>query len=340
MTPIPTVYIPTLIGGDRLAACLQALRNQTRAAEVVVADNGTGEGSRNLIENSFPEVTRVDLPGNLGFGSALNRAVAEVGSGPIILLNDDTVPDPRFVESLVDHADQAEMVAAVLVDREDSGLIHSAGIALDQTLMAFDYLAGERVARLEHAPDPVGPSGGGALYSRDAFRAVGGFDERIFLYYEDVDLALRIRQIGGECRLASDSRAVHVGSGTLGPASPRKYAHTGWSRGYLLRRYGILGDPLTTSGALTREAAICAGQLIRDRTLAGLRGRLAGWHSAGGLPAREIPAGTVTRISARLALALRSRSSGDVPTGEPSVDRMRRQPESRREPDAPLRTPG
>lgn len=339
MTSTPTVYIPTLIGGDRLAACLQALRGQTLTADVVVADNGTGDGVRELLESSFPEVTRIALPGNLGFGSALNQAITASGSGPIILLNDDTVPDPRFVESLVNRSDGTGMVAAVLVDQEDPELIHSAGIALDQTLMAFDYLAGERVGRLAHAPAPVGPSGGGALYSREAFEEVGGFDQRIFLYYEDVDLALRIRRAGGVCRLANDSRAVHVCSGTLGSGNPRKYSHTGWSRGYLLRRYGVLGSPSTAVGALTREATVCAGQLLRNRTLAGLRGRLAGWHAGAGLPPRALPQGTVTRMSARLALALRSRGSGDVPVGEDSVGRMNLQPGGHREPDVPLRTP-
>ncbi len=300
----PTVYVPTLDGGERLAACLESLRRQTVPAAVVVADNGAGDGCLELIETRFPEVERVGFGENLGFGRALNRAIAGKGGGPVILLNDDAVARPDFVEALSDKGG-AEMTAAVLLDREDQSLIDSAGVAADQTLMGFDYLSGEPVSALDGARAPLGPTGGAAMYDRSAFDAVGGFDERIFLYYEDLDLALRIRAAGGRCRLAGSARATHGYSQTLGAGSGRKYAMTGWSRGYLARRYRVAGHPSGAVSTLLREAAICSGQLLRDHTTAGLRGRLRGWSNAGGLPARQLPPGAVTRMSARQALALR-----------------------------------
>lgn len=307
MSPTPTVYIPTLEGGERLAACLESLRQQTVPVEVVVADNGSGEGCLDLIESRFPEVIRVAFGRNLGFGRALNRAIAKAGTGPIILLNDDAVARADFVEALLAAADGVEMVAAVLLNERHPDRIDSAGIMVDQTVMAFDYLSGESVDLVERVPDPTGPTGGGALYSREAFEDVNGFDENIFLYYEDVDLALRVSARGGRCRLARNARAVHGYSETLGARSPRKYAMTGWSRGYLLRRYGIMRNPRQVSGVLIREAVVCAGQLVRDRTTAGLRGRLRGWRDGRGLIDRKLPAGTVTRMSARKALMLRQK---------------------------------
>lgn len=303
--PLPTVYIPTLEGGDRLAACLDSLARQTVTTEVVVADNGSGDGCRELIESRFPDVTRIAFGRNLGFGPALNRAIAQSGAGPVILLNDDAVARPDFVEKLVEASDGVDMVAAVLQNESDPSRIDSAGVVIDQTGMAFDYLSGEETGAAGTAPAPVGPTGGGALYARAAFEAVGGFDERIFLYYEDVDLALRIRARGGRCRLAGEARATHGYSETLGARNPRKYARTGWSRGYLLRRYGILRNPAVVPGVLVREAVICAGQMLRDRTTAGLRGRLKGWRDARGLPLRTMPPGVVSRMSAARALNLR-----------------------------------
>jgi N-acetylglucosaminyl-diphospho-decaprenol L-rhamnosyltransferase len=302
----PTIYIPTLHGGENLTRCLEALRRQTAPAHIVVADNGAGEGSAGLLSLEFPEVTRVGFGRNLGFGPALNRAIREAGEGPIVLLNDDAVAEPQLIEQLLAGSERAEMVAAILLSERDPGTIDSAGVVVDQTLMAFDYLCGRPADEAERAADPFGPTGGAALYSREAFDAVGGFDERIFLYYEDVDLALRMRAEGARCALSPRAQAVHGYSLTLGARSGRKYAMTGWSRGYLMRRYGVTSKPSTALQALGREAAICAGQLIRDRTLAGARGRLAGWRAAKGLPSRQLPPKAITPLSLRHALALRS----------------------------------
>jgi len=65
--------------------------------------------------------------------------------------------------------------------------------------------------------------------------------------------------------------------------------HTGWSRAYLVRRYGVMRRPANALRTLAGEAAICAGQLLLDRTAAGIVGRRRGWRAAGGLPPLEAP---------------------------------------------------
>ena len=242
----PTVYIPTLIGGERLAACIEALQSQTRNVSIVVADNGPGEGCAEMLESRFTAVTRINFQGrNLGFGSAMNRAVEFSGEGPLIFLNDDAVPGPEFVARLLEAWDggRYEMIAGVLLNAADPALIDSAGIICDRTLTAWDYLTGEPVAALASAASPLGPTGGAALFDRRAFEKVGGFDERIFLYYEDLDLALRMRSAGMKCRLAPEAQAVHERSATLGTWAAAKYYHTGFGRGYLLRKYGLTSHP-------------------------------------------------------------------------------------------------
>ncbi len=118
-------------------------------------------------------------------------------------------------------------------------MIDSAGVVVDSTLLAFDYLHGLPWSVAETAAPPLGPTGGAALFTLSSFTAVGGFDERIFAYLEDVDFALRLRAAGCACRLASDARAVHRHSATLGSGSAAKNRLMGWSRGYMLRRYGV-----------------------------------------------------------------------------------------------------
>jgi N-acetylglucosaminyl-diphospho-decaprenol L-rhamnosyltransferase len=312
MTLRTTVYIPNLNGRERLAAALESLRAQTVEATVAVVDNGSDDGSQEMLRDRFPEVELVELGENLGFGPALNRAIAAVPGELLVLLNNDVACEPRFLEALVEPAlGGAEMVAGVLVGERAPGRIDSAGVIADRTLMGFDYLHGEPREAAASAPSPLGPTGGAALFSRAAFEAVGGFDERIFLYYEDLDLALRLRLRGIRCELAPDANAVHAYSQTLGAASGAKYGYTGWSRGYMLRRYGVMLRPRDAVRALVAEGVICAGQIVRDRTAAGLRGRVRGFREGGGLKLRGVPGEpALADLSLGEALALRRARRG------------------------------
>ena len=307
----PAVYIPHHHGAERLGKALRSLQGQSRPADVVVIDNGSTDGTAELVRNEFPEVTLLELGENLGFGPAINRAVEQQPADPVILLNNDAECEPRFLEALLDAAAEgAEMVAGVMTQEASPGLIDSAGVVADTTLMGFDYLHGEPIEAAARAADPLGPTGGAALYRHAAFRAAGGFDERIFLYYEDLDLALRLRATGARCRLAAGARAVHAYSASLGAASGQKYARTGWSRGYMLRRYGVMSQPAGALRALAAEGAICAGQLLRDRTAKGLTGRLRGWRDAAGLEQRPVDRDALLDISLDEALALRRKRRG------------------------------
>lgn len=307
----PTVYIPHYNGERLLARALGSLREGSRPVDVVVADNGSEDDSLELVRAQFPEVKLLALGENLGFGATLNRAVAEHPGDPVILFNNDAEAEPRFVEAMLEGLGEGiDSVAGVLVQERDPGLIDSAGVVADATLMGFDHLHGEPLAAALTAPDPLGPTGGAALYRRAAFEAAGGFDPRIFLYGEDLDLALRLAAAGGRCRLAGEARALHAHSASLGAVSPVKREYAGWGRGYILRRYGVMSDPRLALRALGCEAALCAGQLAIEHTTKGLSGRLRGWREAGGLPRRDVGGAPLLDISAREALALRRRRRG------------------------------
>ena len=96
------------------------------------------------------------------------------------------------------------------------------------------------------------------------------------------------RPRGARCRLAPEARALHAYSPSLGAASAAKYARTGWSRGYMLRRYGVMRDPRLALRVLASEGAIGAGQLLRDHTAAGIAGRVRGFRAGAGLERREV----------------------------------------------------
>jgi GT2 family glycosyltransferase len=323
-TPRLSVYIPNLDGGVRLRRTLETLAAQTLSAPVVVIDNGSHDGSPAAAEQELgARVIRLDR--NIGFGRALNLGVAEFPAERLVFLNNDVECEPQFLEALLDasEAEAADTVAGVLLQMEREGLIDSAGVVADRTLLAWDYLHGAPVDAATAAAPPLGPTGGAALVKRDMFERVGGFDERIFAYLEDVDLALRIRCAGGVCALAPHARARHHHSSTLGSGSAAKNRLMGWSRGYLLRRYGILRNPALVAPALARELAIAGGQLLVDRNAAGIPARFAGWSAAGGLPRRPLPAHGLLDVSTAEALRMRSLRRRSPGAAGPAVVQIR-----------------
>ena len=177
------------------AHLLDSLAEQTVAHETIVIDNASPGGAVSATGGryDFAEVVRLDR--NAGFSMPMNVGARRASSETLVLLNDDCVCDPGFVERLVAPLDPAAgivMSSGVLRDWRHPELIDSAGMELDRTLLVYDYLNGEPLAAAASAPDPIGPSPKAAAFDRDAFLAVGGFDERLFAYWEDVDLALRM----------------------------------------------------------------------------------------------------------------------------------------------------
>jgi N-acetylglucosaminyl-diphospho-decaprenol L-rhamnosyltransferase len=305
MSPNITVYIPNLDGGERLARTLESLARQTMPAPVVVVDNASTDESPSTAGRDFgAHVIRLER--NVGFGRALNRGVADSPADLLLFVNNDVECEPRFVEALVECARSADVVAGVLLQAGAPSMVDSAGVVADRTLLAWDYLHGQPVSAAETAAPPLGPTGGAALVRHDAFERVGGFDERIFAYLEDVDLALRLRCAGAVCALAPDARGVHRHSSTLGSGSAAKNRLMGWSRGYLLRRYGILRDPKLVLPTLGRELVIAGGQIVVDRNAAGIGARVAGWSAAGRLPRRSLPNHGLLELSTLDALRKRS----------------------------------
>ncbi len=304
---IPTAYIPTFNGRERLRQVLHSIQGQSRECEVVVVDNASDDGTAEMVREEFPECGLFELEENRGFGRALNEAIAATGEGPVMLINNDVVLQPDFVEQLMAVFENgAPVVCGVMIQSADPGLIDSAGVVADRrTLMAFEYLEGCPVGQAAAAGPPLGATGGAALYDRDAFDSVGGFDPEIFAYYEDLDLALRMRSAGYEPELAPLARATHLRSSTLGDRSAAKYALTGWSRGYLLRRYRVLSTPSGLIRTLVTEFVVCMGQLVIDRTANGIRGRIRGWRAARGLPAKPLPPTGLSDFSFRTAVRAR-----------------------------------
>jgi GT2 family glycosyltransferase len=234
------------------------------------------------VAERFPAVRLVRLAHNLGFGRAINRAVRELPAADddaLVLVNNDVVCEPRFVEELVAALARPAvgMAAGVLLRADDPARVDSAGIELDTTLRSYDHLWNRPVDALDGAPDPVGPCGGAAAYRLAAFREAGGFDEAFFAYWEDVDLALRLRLAGWGCALAREARGVHHHGQTLGASSPAQRRLDAFGRGYVLARYRVCaGRPLTRAKVALVDWPALATHLVVRREAGPLRARVRG----------------------------------------------------------------
>jgi GT2 family glycosyltransferase len=252
-----------------------------------VIDNASSDGTRELLADRFPEVRVLALDRNAGFGAAINRAAESSTAELIVLVNNDAVADPAFVERLVAAHDRtgAEMVAGCMLSPE--GVVESLGVEVDRSLSAYDAGHGLRDPAAFAGSPVLGPSGGAALYVRDDFVRLGGFDEDFFAYLEDAELALRMRLAGRRCAMATDAVLWHEHSGTLGARSDAKNELMGHSRGHLMWKHGRSLGPLARLRGHLTDGIVYAGKAVIDRNLGAFRGRLRAAREHRGRPRPE-----------------------------------------------------
>ncbi|MEA2154113.1 MAG: hypothetical protein QOE11_253 [Solirubrobacteraceae bacterium] len=214
--------------GERLLPdCLAALAAQTRApAEIVVADNGSRDGSLALLRAHHPVVRALEIGRNLGFAGGANRGVAATSAPWVCVLNSDATPAPDWLEQLLGapRDERTWALGSVLVSAA-TGRIESAGDQYAAAGYAYKLLRDRPLADLPAEPYPVFAAPGAApVFRRDVFDALGGYEERFFLYYEDVDLAFRAVLAGYHALLVPGARVVHrLGATTRSHARARFY---------------------------------------------------------------------------------------------------------------------
>lgn len=287
-----TVIVPSRGPAERLRRLLDSLAAQTVEHETIVVDNASADGEVAAATIHYPFARALLLDSNRGFSYPVNLAARHASGDTLVLVNDDCVCDPDFVERIVEPLDPEAgivMVAGVMRDQHHPDLIDTAGMELDPTLLVYDHLNGLPLSALERGGDPIGPSAAAAAFDRETFIAAGGFDEHLFAYWEDVDLVLRLLELGGRCVLAPGARGTHEHSATLGSGSAEKNRLMGFGRGYILRKWSVFS--LRRAGpVIAREAVLLTGQALIDRNISGIAGRIAGWRAVSAGRRRSFPA--------------------------------------------------
>jgi GT2 family glycosyltransferase len=284
-----TVVIPTLNARELLAEALDALETQTVEHDVVVVDNASSDGTAELVAERWPRVRVVRLDENLGFGRAVNRGAELAETEALVLINNDVICEPDFLERLLETLDGADMAAGVLLQHDRPELVDSAGIELDRTLRSWDSFWNRPLTEVGDAP-PVGPCGGAAAYRTEAFREVGGFDDAFFAYWEDVDLALRLQLAGRRCVRATGARALHKHGQTLGAASPAQRRLEAFGRAFVLARYRVARRSIRTRLQIAAlDWPVLLVHLVVRREAGPLRERRRGTRAGLANPALRAP---------------------------------------------------
>ena len=268
--------------GDDLQRCVDALEGQSFTDwEAVVWDNASSDAAIDRLTVSA-RVRLVRHDANLGFAAANNRAAALSRAPFIVTLNPDAFAKPDWLERLIAAArtyDAASVTSLQLSD-EDPTVLDGGGDCMSIAGIAWRGGYGQSAAKAPtRASEVFSACAAAALYRRDAFEALGGFEERFFCYYEDVDLGFRLRLAGGRCVLEPAAVVRHIGS-----ASSKKISGFAEYHGTRNRLWTFLRDmPATLMHiALPAHILIIAYVMLRSPSpeirAARWRGLKDGWR--------------------------------------------------------------
>lgn len=265
--PIVSVIIVNWNRRELLRACLLSLLAQTlRDIEIIVVDNGSEDGSADMLRADFPAIRLIRNPENRGFCAGNNQGIAEARGRYIALLNNDAEADPLWLQELVSllESDPAIGMCASKI------LFHDARDRIDKTghlIYPDGQNRGRGCGELDRGQyaareEALFPDGCAAIYRRRLFETAGGFDEDFFAYADDAELGLRARLAGWRCLYVPTAVVYHHHSSTLGRFSEERLVLVERNRLWLAMKLFpwrlLLLNPFYTAIRLAANAAAAA----------------------------------------------------------------------------------
>lgn len=232
MTPTAVVIL-NYNGENYLKKFLPSVIQNSAGAEIIVADNKSTDDSLNVLANDFPGIKTIILQENYGYAGGYNKAIQEIDSEYVVLLNSDVEVTPGWlspmIEFLNNHPDYAACQPKVK-DYNSKNLFEYAGASggfLDR--LGYPYCRGRIFDTIEEdrgqynsLSDIFWATGACLVIKNKIFKQAGGLDTDFFAHMEEIDLCWRIQSMGYKIKVIPSSEVYHVGGGTLSKLNPTK----------------------------------------------------------------------------------------------------------------------
>jgi len=217
------VIIVNYNGGEWLTRCTAALAAQSESAfEAFIVDNGSTDGSIEALPELDARFEIILTGENLGFAAANNLAAKKARADYLVMLNPDAFARVDWLKNLLAEvkAPDITMVGSLQYMALEPDVLDGVGDFYHASGLAWRGGFGHPASSApREAADAFAPCGAGALYHRETYLRLGGYDERFFCYHEDVDLGYRMRLVGGRCIQSASAVIDHISSGITGRAS-------------------------------------------------------------------------------------------------------------------------
>lgn len=212
-----TIVIPNYNGIHYLESCLRSL--QTETAHIIVVDNGSTDGSFELVREKFPQIETIRYSENTGFCKAVNAGIRTAKTTYVILLNNDTIVEPGFVralEKVMERETKIFSASAKVISMQEKEKLDDAGDLY--CALGWAYAIGKGKPEKQYQKEyPIFASCGAAsIFRKSILEEIGLFDENHFAYLEDVDLGYRAQIYGYRNLFVPDARVFHAGSASSG----------------------------------------------------------------------------------------------------------------------------
>lgn len=219
--PFFSVIIPNYNGRRFLPTLLTALRQQTfRDFEVLLADDASSDDSVAFVESHYPEVRLLLNRRNEGFARTCNMGADAAYGRLVVLLNNDTEPEPTWLAELAKAVcanPQAAVITSKLLLFDERQKLHTTGDLLGPDGIPHNRGVWE-IDDGQYDDDPLifSGSGGASAFRKEVWQQLGGFDEEFWMYLEDVDFGFRAQLLGWGAVFAPAARVYHHVSATGG----------------------------------------------------------------------------------------------------------------------------
>lgn len=196
-----------------LKRCLGSL---PKKFEIFVVDNASSDDSVTMIRKNFPKVKLIINKENLGFAKAVNQALRVIQNGAVLLLNSDTLVKGKTLNKLIEFEKQVQPAIIGLKMLNTDGTVQGSCFYLPTVKRAIlEYLLGKKNYFSKYAPQGKNPveveavSGGAMMISREVIDKIGLFDERFFMYFEDLDYCRRAKKTGLKVYFLPTAEIIH-----------------------------------------------------------------------------------------------------------------------------------